>query len=89
MVPWTLFKDTYLFRFPPKLYTLAKTEIIQPKNVGAKAAMDFTQEKYSAPMPIEKIKILGALLQLPAKQHSQSSPFTSKLGQIGQIGSAV
>ena len=34
-------------------------------------------------MAIEKIKILGALLELPAKKHSQSSPFTSKLGQIG------
>ena len=40
-------------------------------------------------MAIEKIKILGAVLELPAKQHCQSSPFTSKLGQIGQIGSAV
>ena len=35
------------------------------------------------------MKILGALLELPAKQHCQSSQFTSKLGQIGQIGSAV
>ena len=35
------------------------------------------------------MKILGALLELPAKQHCQSSPFTSKLGQIGQIGSNV
>ena len=33
----------------------------------------------------KKIKILGAVLELPAKQHCQSSPFTSKLGQIGQI----
>jgi hypothetical protein len=37
----------------------------------------------------KKIKILGAVLELPAKQHCQSSPFTSKLGQIGQIGSVV
>ena len=29
------------------------------------------------------MKILGAVLELPAKQHCQSSPFTSKLGQIG------
>ena len=29
------------------------------------------------------MKILGAVLELPAKQQSQSSPFTSKLGQIG------
>jgi hypothetical protein len=40
-------------------------------------------------MAIEKIKILGALLELPAKQHCQSSPFISKLGQIGQISGAV
>ena len=40
-------------------------------------------------MAIEKIKILEAVSELPAKQHYQSSPFTSKLGQIGQIGSAV
>ena len=43
--------------------TLAKTEIIYPKNVRAKVAMDFTSDKYSAP------KILGAVLELPAKQH--------------------
>ena len=58
-------------------------------------------------MTIEKIKILGAVLELPAKQSRrfeqfahetnlmkkrsvcQSSHFTSKMGQIGQIGSAV
>ena len=33
------------------------------------------------------MKILGALLELPAKQHCQFSPFTSKLSQIGQTGS--
>ena len=37
----------------------------------------------------ENMKILGTVLKLPAKQLCQSSPFTSKLGQIGQIGSAV
>ena len=35
------------------------------------------------------MKILGAVFELPAKQRCQSSPFTSKLGQIGQIGNAV
>jgi hypothetical protein len=35
-------------------------------------------------MAIEKIKILGAVLELSAKQHCQFSPFTSKLGQIGR-----
>ena len=38
-------------------------------------------------MAVEKIKILGGILELPAKQHCQSSPFTSNLGQIGKIGS--
>ena len=46
--------------------TLAKTEIIHPKNVGASVAMIFTSDKYSAPMAIEKIKILGANLELPS-----------------------
>ena len=31
---------------------------------------------------IEKIQILEAILELPTKQHCQSSPFTSELGQI-------
>jgi hypothetical protein len=43
--------------------------------------MDFTQDEYSAPRSIKKMKILGALLELPAKQHCQSSPFTSKLAK--------
>jgi hypothetical protein len=40
-------------------------------------------------MAIEKIKILGAVLELPARQHCQFSPFTYKMSQIGQIGGAV
>ena len=60
--------------------TLAKTEIIYPKNVGALVVMKFTQNELSAPIAIEKIKIPGALLELPAKQHCQSSTFTSKIG---------
>ena len=59
--------------------TLNKTEIIYSKNVGASAALNFTKEKYSAPMAIEKIKILLAVLELPAKQHCQ-------FGQFGQFG---
>ena len=47
-----------------------------------------SNKKHSAPKTIEKMKILGVVLELPAKQHCQSSPFTSKLGQIGQISSA-
>ena len=40
-------------------------------------------------MAIEKIEILGAVLELPAKQHCQSIPFTKNMGQMGLIGSAV
>ena len=36
-------------------------------------------------MAIEKIKILGAVLELPARQQCQSSQFTSKMGQMGWI----
>ena len=71
------------------IVTLAKTKIIYPKNVRTKVAMDFTYDKYLAPRIIEEMKILGAVLELPTKQHCQFIPFTSKLGQIGQIGSAV
>ena len=44
------------------------------------------------PGRLKKNENLGAVLELPAKQpkqHYQSSPFTSRLGQISQIGSAV
>jgi hypothetical protein len=58
--------------------TLAKTEIIYPKKVGALVAMNFTYNEYSASMAIEKMKILGAILELPAKQHCQ-------FGQFGPI----
>ena len=74
--------DTYL-------NTLLIAEILSGKNARAWVSMDFTQDKFSAPIAIEKIKILGAPWELLAKQHCQSSPFTSNLGQIGQIGSAV
>ena len=68
---------------------MAKTEIIYLKDVGASVAMNFAWNELSASMAIAKIKILGAVLELSAKQHCQSRPSTSKLGHIGQIGSAV
>ena len=64
-------------------------KLLSGKNVRAWVSMAFTQDKFSAPNAIEKIKILGAPWELLAKQHCQYSPFTSNLGQIGQIGSAV
>ena len=41
--------------------TLPKTEIIYPKNVRAKVAMDFTYDKYSAPRIMEKNENPGSL----------------------------
>ena len=37
----------------------------------------------------KKIKILGAIVELPAKKHCQFSLFIAKMGQMGYIGSAV
>ena len=68
---------------------MAKIEMIYPKNVRAKVAMDFAYDEELAPMAIEQIKILGAVLELPAKQHCQFGPFTKKLGKMGWIGSVV
>ena len=66
----------------PSLSTLPTAEIISGKN--ARMGLNGFHMR-----TIEKMKILGAVLELPAKQHCHSSPFTSKLGHIGQIGSAV
>ena len=35
--------------------------------------MGFIEDKYSAPRTIEKMKISGAVLELPTKQHCQLS----------------
>jgi len=40
-------------------------------------------------MAIERVRVLGAVLELPAGQHCQFSQFTVKMGQMGWIGSAV
>ena len=46
--------------------TQPTAEILSGKNVRAWGSMDFTQDKFSAPIAIEKIKILGAPWELPA-----------------------
>ena len=51
--------------------------------------MESSCKEQSAPMSIEKIKILGAILELTAKKHLQSTPFTSKRRQMGWFGKAV
>jgi hypothetical protein len=57
--------------------------------MGGISSKEFSINELSASMAIKKIKILGAIWELPAEPYCQSSPFTSKLGQIGLIGSAV
>ena len=71
------------------MYTVLIDIILSVKNARAWVSMDFTLYEYLAPRTIEKMKILGAILKLKAKQHCQFSQFTSKLGLIGQIGSAI
>ena len=55
----------------PILNTVATYELLCLKNVGTQISMFFTSNEESALMAIEKIKILGAVLELPAKQHCQ------------------
>ena len=45
--------------------------------------MEFSSNEQSAPIAIENVKILGAVMEIPAKQQNQFSPFTSKMGQMG------
>ena len=57
-----IFTDT-LNRFEVR-YTVAMNELSCLKNAGPKSLFFISYEK-SAPMAIEKIKILGAILELP------------------------
>jgi hypothetical protein len=50
--------------------------------------MDFSSNEGLASMAIEKIKILEADLELPARQHCQSNPFTMKMGQWAKLSSS-
>ena len=51
------------------------------KIAGAQIAIDFSYNEGFAPKAIKIIKILGAVLELPAKQHCQFSP----VGQIFEV----
>ena len=57
-------------------------ELLCLKNAGAQTSMILTSHEL-ATMAIEKIKILGVVLELPARQQCQSSPFTYKMGKMG------
>ena len=61
---------------------VATNELLCLKNAGAQISMFSTLNEKSAPMAIKKkIKILGAVLDLSAKQHCQFSPFGPFLGK--------
>ena len=57
--------------------------------LGAYVAMNFSYNEGLAPMAIEKNRILGGVLELRAKQHSQFSPFGPFPRYMGCIGNAV
>jgi hypothetical protein len=45
--------------------------------------MEKAQLNNRHPWQLKKIKILGAILELPTKQHCQFSLFTMKMGKMG------
>ena len=65
------------------LITSPIEEIIWVKNVRAIVVCGFLMKLLKKKYPENLKKIMGAVWQLPAKQHSQSSPFPLKLGWIG------
>ena len=69
----------FLYKVWKQRHTLAKTEIIYPKNVGAPVAMIFTQDKHLAPWNVEKMKILGALLELQSNLAIRNGLIRNKL----------
>ena len=56
-------------------FTLSIEKIITLKNARAWVSMVFISNVELAPIAIEKIKILGAVLELPAKQHCRFDQF--------------
>ena len=63
--------------------TPPENKLLCPKIGVAQASIDLSSNEYSAPMENEKNKILMAVLELPARQHSQTSSFTVKMNQMG------
>ena len=85
---WTLEWFTYSHPCGKSTYKTHCLGIIYYVNfLGGLGSNEFHINEGLAPMAVEKIKILGAVLELPAKQHSQFGPFTKKLGKMGWIGS--
>ena len=61
------------------MHTLPRNELLCQLFRGLKVAMN----EGLAAMEVEKIKILGAVLELPAKQNCQFGLFTKNLGKMG------
>jgi hypothetical protein len=52
-------------------------------NCSTQWTIEISSYEKSATMAIEKIESLGAILELPAKQHCQYSLLTAKMGLMG------
>ena len=55
--------------------TPPKDEFLRPRNQGAEVSREISSNIQLAPMAIAKIKLQGAILDLPAKQHCQFGSF--------------
>ena len=63
--------------------TVSKNKLLCLKN--SRSQWFSPQINNRRPWQLKKIKIFGAVLEIPAKQHGQSSPFTTKMGRMGQL----
>ena len=57
--------------------TPPRIDLLCMKNWGTQWTLEISSNEISAPMAIEKIKIVGVVLELPAKQHCQFSTANS------------
>ena len=55
--------------------TVATNELLCLNNAGTQISMFFISNEYSAPMAIGRIKILGAVLELPATRTANHAHF--------------
>ena len=66
-----IWKHFYTVKKPLKyratVTTLSKKKLLSHLYWGAQVSMEISYNEYLAPMAIEKIKILGAVLELPGK----------------------
>ena len=58
-----------------KLGTPLRIDLLCMENWGTHCTIEISSNECSAPMAIKKIKLVGAALELLAKQHCQFSPF--------------